>query len=63
MAINLAEILKVLEIIEGLTDKIEDAYGSIKGHAEEIQDAKTRERLLDACARHDASAVRHILFD
>jgi hypothetical protein len=62
MAINLAEILQVLSLIEKLGGELINAWSDLQAHAAQEADAKKREKLLEACSNHDAAAVRAIWF-
>jgi hypothetical protein len=62
MAINLGEILALLEKLAGLGELVGDAWNDIQEHLQQEKDEKKRKALLDACAARDVGAIRTLLF-
>lgn len=56
MAINLGEILKLLDKLTDLEKKVEEALAN-------EADKKRRKKLLDAFKKRDLDALRDLLFD
>lgn len=62
MALNLAEILALLKTIDSLAGRIGEAWDKVREGIEKEKDEKKRKKLLAACERRDAAAVRDLLF-
>lgn len=60
---NLGEIVKLLNTIDRLGTEIGDAFEKIKAQIDKEQDEKKRKKLLAACARRDAAAIRDLLWN
>lgn len=62
MAVNIAEIIALLEKLAGLGELVGDAWNQMQEHLQQEKDEKKRKALLDACVARDAGAVRALLF-
>jgi hypothetical protein len=62
MPIPIAEIIALLGKIESLGGMLAQAWADIRAHAAQEADAKKREKLIEACTKRDAAAVRAIWF-
>lgn len=62
MALNLAEILALLEKLTALGEVIGETWNDMQKHLQQEKDEKKRKALLDACIAHDAGIIRAILF-
>jgi len=63
MTPNLAEILAILKTIDSLAGRIGEAWDKVRALAEKEKDEKKRKKIVAACERRDAAAVRSLLFD
>jgi len=63
MTPNLAEILELLKTVDSLAERIGEAFDQIRAYVEKEKDEKKRKKLLAACGRRDAAALRDLLFD
>lgn len=62
MALNLTEILALLEKLTALGEVIGEAWNDMQKHLQQEKDEKKRKALLDACTVRDAGVIRAILF-
>jgi hypothetical protein len=63
MALDLAEIVKLLSLVDRLAAETSSIFNSLKEHFAKEQDEKKRKKLLAACARRDVVAIRALLWD
>ncbi len=62
MSITLTEILERLGKVEGFAEQLAQAGADIREKAAQEKDAKKREKLIEACDKRDAAAVRDLWF-
>jgi transcriptional regulatory protein LevR len=62
MALDIGEVLALLEKLTALGAEIGTAWNQMQEHLQQEHDEKKRKALLDACAARDGSAIRTLLY-